>query len=63
MGLAMGLISAGHSVGGALGAFVGGYVFDSTATYVLLWWSGVWLAILAGLMILPLGDRREMATA
>jgi len=63
MGLAMGLISAGHAVGGALGAFVGGYVFDSTATYVLVWWSGVWLAILAGLMILPLGDQREMATA
>lgn len=63
MGLAMGLISAGHAVGGALGAFVGGYVFDSTATYVLVWWSGVWLAILAGLMILPLGDQREMLTA
>lgn len=63
MGLAMGLIAAGHSVGGALGAFVGGYVFDSTATYTLVWWSGVWLAILAGLMILPLGDRREMVTA
>jgi hypothetical protein len=63
MGLTMGLISAGHSVGGALGAFVGGYVFDSTATYTLVWWSGVWLAILAGLMILPLGDRREMRTA
>lgn len=47
MGLAMGLISAGHAVGGALGAFVGGYVFDSTATYVLVWWSGVWLAILS----------------
>lgn len=63
MGLAMGLISAGHAVGGALGAFVGGYVFDSTATYVLVWWSGVWLAILAGLMILPLGDQREMLIA
>jgi MFS family permease len=62
MGLAMGLISAGHSVGGAFGAFVGGYVFDSTATYTLVWWSGVWLAILAGLMILPLGDRREATT-
>jgi MFS family permease len=62
MGLTMGLISAGHSAGGALGAFVGGYIFDSTATYTLVWWSGVWLAILAGLMILPLGDRRERAT-
>lgn len=63
MGLAMGLISAGHAVGGALGAFVGGYVFDSTAAYTLIWWSGVWLAILAGLMVLPLRDRHRIASA
>lgn len=63
MGLAMGLISTGHSVGGALGAFVGGYVFDNTATYALVWWSGVCLAVTAGLIVLPLADRREPAAA
>lgn len=61
MGLAMGLIAAGHALGGALGAFVGGFIFDSTATYAIVWWSGVWLAIAAGLIVLPLGDRREVA--
>ncbi len=63
MGLTMGLISAGHSAGGALGAFVGGFVFDSTATYTIVWWSGVWLAIAAGLIVLPLSDRRDAAPA
>jgi predicted MFS family arabinose efflux permease len=57
MGLAMGLISAGHAVGGALGAFLGGYVFDLTGSYSLVWWSGVWLAVLAGILVLPLGER------
>jgi MFS family permease len=30
MGLAMGMISAGHSIGAAAGAFLGGYLFDLT---------------------------------
>jgi MFS family permease len=63
MGLTMGLIAAGHALGGALGAFVGGFIFDSTATYAIVWWSGVWLAIAAGLMVLPVSDRREPASA
>ncbi len=63
MGLAMGLIATGHALGGALGAFVGGFIFDSTASYAIVWWSGVWLAIAAGLIVLPLSDRREAAPA
>jgi len=63
MGLAMGLIATGHAVGGALGAFVGGFIFDRTASYAIVWWSGVWLAIAAGLIVLPLSDRREAAPA
>jgi MFS family permease len=57
MGLAAGLISAGHAVGGSLGAFLGGYLFDVTASYGLVWWSGVWLAVVAALLVLPLGER------
>ena len=33
MGLSMGLISAGHSIGAAAGAFMGGYLFDLTMQY------------------------------
>jgi MFS family permease len=63
MGLTMGLIAAGHAMGGALGAFVGGIIFDSTATYAFVWWSGVWLTIAAGLIVQPLSDRGEAAPA
>lgn len=52
MGLAMGLISAGHAIGGAMGAFLGGYIFTATATYDLVWTGSIWLAVGAGLLVL-----------
>ena len=57
MGLAMGLISAGHAVGGAVGAFLGGYLFDTTASYALVWSSGVLVSILAAILVLSPGER------
>ena len=57
MGLAMGLISAGHAIGGALGAFAGGYVFTTTQTYTLVWLGSVWLALGAGVLALLLKVR------
>lgn len=52
MGLAMGLISSGHAIGGAMGAFLGGYIFTATATYDLVWVGSIWLAAGAGLLVL-----------
>jgi MFS family permease len=58
MGLALGIISAGHAVGGAMGAFLGGYVFDTLGNYDQLWEGALWLAIAAGAMVLFLKDRK-----
>jgi predicted MFS family arabinose efflux permease len=57
MGLTMGLIAAGHSIGGAMGAFLGGYVFDTTGSYDLLWIGSLWLAVGAGLIVLLIPKR------
>ena len=54
MGLAMGLIAAGHALGGAAGAFFGGYVFDATGNYELVWMSSLWLAVGAGVLAMLL---------
>jgi MFS family permease len=57
MGLAFGLISAGHQIGAALGAYFGGVLFDIYARYDWVWWSSLWLAVLAGLLVFLLRDK------
>ena len=59
MGLAMGLISSGHSLGGAAGAFVGGYIFTATASYDLVWTSSIWLAVGAAVLALFLKAQQS----
>ncbi len=63
MGLAMGLISAGHAIGGAMGAFAGGYIFTATANYDLVWNGSIWLAVGAGLLVLFLKAQPESKVA
>ena len=52
MGQAMGMISAGHALGAAMAAFLGGYVFDTTGGYELLWLGGLWLLVGAAVLSL-----------
>lgn len=59
LGLAMGLISGGHALGGAAGAFAGGVLFDATGGYALLWGGSFALAVLAGLLAFTLDDRPQ----
>jgi MFS family permease len=59
MGLAMGMISGGHALGGAVGAFAGGYLFDLFARYTEMWWLAFGTAVLAGLMVFTLRENRE----
>ncbi|HEV7372463.1 MFS transporter [Arenibaculum sp.] len=58
MGLAMGLISAGHAVGAAAAAYGAGVLFQMTDGYAWVWISSTALAAVAGVLVLPLGDRR-----
>ncbi|MGL4291812.1 MAG: MFS transporter [Phreatobacter sp.] len=57
LGLAMGLISSGHALGGALGALAGGLLFDAGGSYGLLWTGAFGLSTLAGLVVFLLRDQ------
>jgi MFS family permease len=61
MGLAMGLISAGHSLGAAVGAFLGGWLFDRLGHYDSLWLVSTVAAAFAGLLVLAIRDGRDAA--
>lgn len=61
MGLAMGLIAAGHALGAAAGAFLGGWLFDRTLAYDTIWLVSVMLAGAAGLLVLTIAEPRRAA--
>lgn len=63
VGTAMGLISAGHSIGAAIGAFMGGYLFDSTGGYGWLWSSSFALSLLAAAIAALVPHRMRSTTA
>jgi MFS family permease len=63
MGLAFGFISAGHQIGAAVGAYMGGVLFDLYAQYGWVWWSSVALAVLAGLMCYAIRERQARPLA
>ncbi len=50
MGLTMGLLFSLHSVGGALGSFAGGWLFDLFAQYDWMWIASFGLALLAAFL-------------
>ncbi|MEI6558999.1 MAG: MFS transporter [Rhodospirillaceae bacterium] len=61
MGLAMGLIAAGHALGAAAGAYLGGWLFDRTLAYDTIWLISLGLAGAAGLLVLTIAEPRRAA--
>lgn len=57
VGLVMGLLTAGHQIGAALGAALGGYFFDVNSSYDLVWSSSIILTIIAGLLVIIMNDK------
>lgn len=62
MGITMGLIFALHSIGGALGSFMGGWLFEMFARYDWVWTVSVFLALLAALLSILIRENREPQT-
>ncbi|MBI2726609.1 MAG: MFS transporter [Polaromonas sp.] len=58
MAMLFGVAMLGHQVGGFFGAFMGGYVFERTGSYDLVWYIDIVLAIGAALINLPIREAR-----
>jgi MFS family permease len=46
-----------HQVGGFLGVWLGGIVFDRTGSYDLVWWLAILFGVLSGLINLPIVEK------
>lgn len=53
-----GFVFFGHQLGGFLGVWLGGYLFDATGSYDLLWFGSVALGLLAAALHWPIDDRQ-----
>ncbi|HEY9538880.1 MAG TPA: MFS transporter [Kiloniellaceae bacterium] len=60
MAMLFGIVFFSHQVGSFLGVWLGGYFFDLTGSYDIVWWSGVVLGVLAAVVHWPI---REEAVA
>lgn len=47
-----------HQVGSFAGVWIGGYVFDTTGSYTIMWVLTIGMGIVAGLLNLPIDDRQ-----
>ena len=59
MGLTMGIMFLGHSIGGALGSITGGWMFDTFARYDWVWIIALALALLAAVLSWSVPEKRE----
>jgi len=63
MGLTMGIMFLGHSLGGALGSVTGGWMFDTFARYDWVWIMALALALLAAVLSWSVPEKRDTNSA
>ncbi len=57
MAMLSGFTFFSHQIGSFLGAWLGGKMFDLTGSYDIVWYLSIALALLAGLINLPIDER------
>lgn len=52
-----GFVFMSHQIGGFVGSWLGGWVFDTTGSYTVVWWFSVGLGLAAALLAAPIDDK------
>lgn len=63
MAMLFGIVMLAHQIGGFLGAYLGGYVFQATGSYDIVWYIDIALAAGAALINLPIRESRPAMLA
>jgi len=58
IGLSLGVLAMFHAAGGALGAFLGGVLFDAYDNYDGVWIAAISVAMIAGILSLTIRENR-----
>ena len=57
MATLFGFVFFSHQLGSFLGAWLGGYVYDATGSYDIVWWIAVVLGVIAAVLHWPINER------
>lgn len=62
MGTLYGFVFLSHQIGGFLGVWLGGKMYDLSGDYTLVWWIGVGVGAFSAIVHLPVRERPHPAT-
>ena len=63
LGTLFGIVFLSHQVGGFLGVWLGGLLFDRTGDYTIIWWIAIALGLVAVLIHWPIDEKAVVRTA
>ncbi|WP_434615269.1 MFS transporter [Tabrizicola sp. M-4] len=63
MGTLYGVVFLSHQIGGFLGVWLGGMMYDITGGYTLVWWIGVGVGAFSAIVHLPVREKRGPVAA
>jgi MFS family permease len=63
MGTLYGIVFLSHQIGGFLGVWLGGRMYDAYGDYTMVWWIGVGVGAFSAIVHLPIREKRLDAQA
>ena len=57
MGTLYGLVFFSHQLGGFLGVWLGGRMYDLHGDYTAVWWIGIGVGLLSAIIHIPINER------
>jgi len=57
MGTLFGVVFLSHQLGSFVGVWLGGYLYDATGTYDVVWWIAIALGVAAAILHWPIDER------
>lgn len=62
MGTLFGIVFLSHQLGGFLGIWLGGRLYDVYGSYTQVWWIGVGIGVFSAIVHLPIRERKAVLT-